>query len=149
MHKAAKHVRAGQSATTHASRQSWREPTCRQASICSFAVFSKSTKKSKSARPNKKLRPQAAGDARRIRALAQKSFQKFTFLPLKKRKLPSHHDFIVFAEKKLQHRLLKPFVPYQIGEQGGTANKNNGTKQKQEGSVRAATAAQQRRRRQS
>ena len=30
------------------------------------------------------------------------------------------HDFVVFAEEKLQNRLQKPFVPYQIGERGGT-----------------------------
>ena len=32
MHKAAKHVRADQSVTTQARRQSWREPACRRAS---------------------------------------------------------------------------------------------------------------------
>ena len=35
VHRAAKHVRADQSATAQASRQSWREPALRPASICS------------------------------------------------------------------------------------------------------------------
>ena len=50
--KAAKQVRADQSATTQASRQSWLEPACRRAFI-QLPAFSKRTKKSKSARPTK------------------------------------------------------------------------------------------------
>ena len=49
-------VRADQSATTQASRQNWRDPLCRRAFI-QIAVFSKRTKKSKSARPTKKYVP--------------------------------------------------------------------------------------------
>ncbi|CAN0389726.1 unnamed protein product, partial [Laminaria digitata] len=48
LHQTAKHVRADQSATTQASRQSWQEPACRRASTARFIL---KTKKSKSARP--------------------------------------------------------------------------------------------------
>ena len=48
-HEAAKHVRADQSATTQASRQSWREPAFRRA-FEQLAAFSNRTKKSKSCR---------------------------------------------------------------------------------------------------
>ena len=49
LHKAAKQVRAGQSATAQASRQSWWELACRRA-FMQPAAFSKRTKKSKSSR---------------------------------------------------------------------------------------------------
>ena len=56
LHKAAEQVRADQSATTQAGRRSWRgesrEPACRRPFV-QVAVFSKRTKKSKSARPTK------------------------------------------------------------------------------------------------
>ena len=50
--QAAKQVRVDQSATTQASRQSWREPSCHRA-FTQLAVFSKRTKKSKSVRTTK------------------------------------------------------------------------------------------------
>ena len=53
LRKAAKQVRADQSATTRASRQSWQEPAC-WALIIQLAAFSKRTKKSKSAWPIKR-----------------------------------------------------------------------------------------------
>ena len=53
LHKAAKQVRAGQIATTQASRQNWREPACRRAFI-QLVVLSKRTKKSKRARPTER-----------------------------------------------------------------------------------------------
>ena len=51
---AAKPVRADQSVTTQASRQSWREQVSRRAFI-QLAVLSKRTKKSKSARSTKNI----------------------------------------------------------------------------------------------
>ena len=50
--QAAEQVRADQSATTQASIQSWLEAACRRAFI-QLVVFSKRTKKSKSARPTR------------------------------------------------------------------------------------------------
>ena len=47
LHKAANKVRADQSATTQASRQSWRELACRRAFIIQLAAFSKRRKISK------------------------------------------------------------------------------------------------------
>ena len=52
--QAAKQVQADQSATTQASRRSWLAPAYRRA-YTQLAVFSKRTKKSKSARPAKIL----------------------------------------------------------------------------------------------
>ena len=52
-HKAAKQVRADQSATTQASRQSWRDPAHACRACIQHAEFSKRTKKSKSARSTK------------------------------------------------------------------------------------------------
>ena len=60
MHKAAKHVRAGQSATTQASRQSWQEPARRRASAARCVL--KSTKFIEICRGKINLRPQAAGE---------------------------------------------------------------------------------------
>ena len=66
MHKAAKHVRAYQSATTQASRQRWREPACRLASAARCVL--KTDQEIESVRPTKRKQPQAAatGDTRRI-----------------------------------------------------------------------------------
>ena len=61
----AKQVRADQSATTQASRRSWLAPACRRAYI-PLAVFSKRTKKSKSARPTKNTAGGVLCDARRV-----------------------------------------------------------------------------------
>ena len=47
--------------------------------------------------------------------------------------LLSHHDFLVFAEEKLQNRRQKPFVPYHIGERGSTAKQNYPNKKKTRG----------------
>ena len=74
MHEAAKHVRTCRSECDNAaSKQSWREPACRRASAARFVLFSKSLRKSKSARPANiyymymlYIQRQAAGDARRI-----------------------------------------------------------------------------------
>ena len=67
LHKAETQARTDQSATTQASRQSWRKPACRRAFI-QFAVFSKRTKKSKIARPTKiyNLQSNLAGATREI-----------------------------------------------------------------------------------
>ena len=66
------------------------------------------------------------------------SQEKITFLPLEKVKLPSHHDFVVFAKEK-KKKLQKHFAPYQIGERGSMANKTNRTKKKED-SVQIKTA---------
>ena len=62
LHKAAKQVRADQSAITQASRQSWQELACRRALIL-LAAFSKRTKKSNLPGKNHTTTHKAAADS--------------------------------------------------------------------------------------